>query len=140
MTPQDVTREARKYLGVRFCYQGRTVERGMDCVGLLYGVAHGVGLETDPVTNYSHRPDPVLLVENLEKYCDEVPLVRDMQPGDILVCSGAGEAPRHTMILTDEWTVIHASARHHKVVEHRLDEQTRNGIARVFRFKEMTHG
>lgn len=140
MTPHDITREARKWLGIKFAYQGRTRERGVDCVGILYGVAYGVGLTPEPFSNYSHTPDPVILIENLQKYCDEISFVRDMRPGDILVCSGAGETPRHTMILTTDMTVIHASAQHRKVVEHRLDEKTLNGIARVFRFKGMTYG
>jgi cell wall-associated NlpC family hydrolase len=111
---------------------------GMDCVGMLYGVAAGVGLHTVPVTNYRHAPGSAVLIPELERYCTEVEDLQDMRPGDILVVTTGGEDPQHTMILTRDNTVIHASARHRKVVEHRLDDKTRNGIAYVYRFKDVT--
>ena len=135
MTKQQICDAARKCIGFKWRHQGRTAT-GMDCVGLLYAVANGCGVATENVTNYRHAPGSAPLVAELQKYCIEVERT-ERQPGDILIVSIAGEDPNHTMILTNDNTVVHASARDRKVVEHRLDEKTENGICRVFRFKDV---
>jgi hypothetical protein len=36
---------------------------------------------------------------------------------------------------TGQGTVLHSSARHRKVVEHRFDDETRRGLCRIFRLR-----
>jgi cell wall-associated NlpC family hydrolase len=48
---EQIVEEARKYLGVRFRHQGRTVA-GIDCAGLILNVGNDLGLIEYSETGY----------------------------------------------------------------------------------------
>lgn len=137
MTGDELITIARKYVEAKtkWRHQGRDPKVGLDCVGLLYAVAWEAGILAEDVRNYSLRPGSRLLVAELLKYCDEVPVGASRNAGDILVVSVAGEDPQHTELWTGQGTVLHSSARHRKVVEHRFDDETRRGLCRIFRLR-----
>lgn len=126
---------ARKQLNVKWRHQGRQSGTALDCVGLLYVVAAECGLNIEDMRNYSTRPGSKTLYEQLMRYCDEVPMEAVRRPADILVVSVAGEDPQHTALWTGERTILHASARHRKVVEHGFDDETRRGLCKIFRLR-----
>lgn len=126
---------ARRHLNTKWRHQGREVGKGLDCVGLLYAVATDAGIVTEDIRNYNKRPGSSRLIEQLLRYCDEVPVDAPRLPGDILMVSVFGEDPQHVMLWTGQDTVIHASAAHRKVVEHRIDDETRRGLCKVFRLR-----
>ena len=135
MTGQELITMARKHLNTKWRHQGRQAGVALDCVGLLYAVADEAGITTEDVRNYNRRPGSMKLYEQLNRYCDEIPLESEMKPADILVVSVEGEEPQHVLLWTGQGTVIHSSARHRKVVEHRYDDETRRGLCKVFRLK-----
>lgn len=135
MTRSDLITSARKQLGVKWRHQGRTAGESLDCVGLLVVVASASGIPVEDMRNYSMRPGSKTLYAHLIKYCDEIDTAAPRLPADILVVSVAGEDPQHTALWTGDGTVLHASAKHRKVVEHRFDDETRRGLCKIFRLR-----
>lgn len=155
--------QARTWVGTRFHHQGRlkstdTHPGGVDCLGLLVGVAQELQLKDkvgkplalcdDPT--YPHMPDGVYLNQQLEQLFDNV-TADAMQCGDILVLQiDKSQAPTHLAIVTSgvdasgehdgsnysgSFGMIHAYAQARKVVEHALDENWRKRIYAVFRVR-----
>ena len=116
-------------------HQGREAGVALDCVGLLYHVAYMNGLNVEDIRNYSMRPGSTKLYETLAQYADKIALDQPRKPGDILVVSINGEDPQHTALWTGEGTVIHSSAKHRRVVEHRFDEDMRRGLCAIYRLR-----
>jgi NlpC/P60 family putative phage cell wall peptidase len=124
---EAIVAEARTWLGVPWRHQGWRRETGCDCVGLVRGVGHALGLidasDENPANvrfiGYSREPDPALMRAALALHL--VPVERQATgPGDVLWLRFAGE-PRHLAILADGETIIHALESVGRVVEHRLD-------------------
>lgn len=134
MTIQDFIDRARSYLNVRWRHQGRSREEGVDCVGLLWCAATECGLQPEDERHYGMKPGSEPVIRELRKYADEVP-VNERRTGDVLLVRVAGEDPQHTLLMTSASTVIHASARHRKVVEHALEARMVKQICRVFRLR-----
>jgi NlpC/P60 family putative phage cell wall peptidase len=134
-----IVAEARSWLGVPWRHQGWTRD-GCDCVGLVRGVAHALGLfdasDDNPAharfVGYPRQPDPPLMQAALALYFTPVPLAA-AGPGDVLWLRFAGE-PRHLAILGDDDSVIHALESMGKVVEHRLDARWRQRCIASWRF------
>lgn len=140
----DIVSQARTWLGTPFHHQARLKKKGCDCLGLIVGVVDELGLKDrngqplaayDEVT-YSAEPDGAYLTQKLTGLLDEVAL-EDAQPGD-LVLFNVRDNPQHLAILTDyEGTLgmIHCYLRTRGVVEHRLDDDWKRRISKVFRWQ-----
>lgn len=110
-TRAAVVAEARRWLGTPWVHQHRTHGIGVDCVGLVIGVARALGLVAPDFDfgGYSRQPDGTLL-----SVCD-AHMTRiqraDMQPGDVLVLA-IRDQPQHMGILGDYvhggLSIIHA--------------------------------
>jgi hypothetical protein len=138
---------ARGWIGTRFQHQGRlkksgTHKGGVDCLGLLIGVAVELKLkgrnnqllaEADE-TFYPHYPD----VRKLEARLGE--LLEPVGPGciaagDVLLIS-VDRSPQHLAIVSDMQQglgIIHAYAPARSVVEHYLDKWWRERIKAIFK-------
>lgn len=139
--PHPIVIEARRWLGTRFRHQGRRRASahdpgGVDCLGLLIGVAealtlqdrHGALLSRADEVSYGHLPDGARLAERLGELL--LPVER-MREGDILLFRLDGN-PQHLAIVSD-YGIIHAYAPARRVVEHRLDAAWEEKIAGIFR-------
>jgi len=138
---------ARGWIGTRFHHQGRlrkTAEHagGVDCLGLLAGVADELGLRgknneilsAADETDYSHQPDATRLRAKLVRLLEPVALGA-IVPGDILLLRIEG-SPQHLAIVSDceeGLGMIHAYAPARAVVEHRLDGWWQDKIEAAFR-------
>lgn len=137
MTGDEIVAAAREYLGTPFRHQGRVRGSGVDCVGLLVGVAQQLGIAVADRTNYNGIREPGEITAALEDNCREVP-IHDAQPGDVVVFwlrrpSGPDE---HVAILTDHG-IIHARQRRGgggRVVETGLSDNWRKRIMSAWRF------
>jgi cell wall-associated NlpC family hydrolase len=145
---QQIVASARSWRGTRFTHQGRlkatdTHKGGVDCLGLLVGVADELGLEKAgkrlsslDETDYSHFPDGKRLYGKLCEVMRRVDKV-NIQPGDVVLLEIKG-SPQHLAIISDYpdgLGMIHAYAASRKVVEHRLDDGWREKISTAFRFQ-----
>jgi len=140
----DIVAHARGWLGTPFHHQARLKGVGCDCLGLIVGVVNelelkdaiGTPLATYDEVTYSREPDGAYLTEKLVGLLDEVPLV-DMQAGDLALFR-VRDNPQHLAILTDyEGTIgmIHCFAQARRVVEHRLDDDWKSRLLKVFRWQ-----
>ncbi|MFZ5610169.1 MAG: NlpC/P60 family protein [Pseudomonadota bacterium] len=132
MTRDDLVAAARQCLGTPFRHQGRALGRGLDCVGLLIHVAHGVGLQTDDPCDYGRQPAHGLLERHLAAAgLAPIPPVAAL-PGDVLLFRIDGPA-QHVALASDKG-MIHAYALARRVVEHRLDPVWRARLVGAYRF------
>lgn len=141
----DIVTQARTWLGTPFHHQARLKGKGCDCLGLVVGVVDELGLKDatgtmlaayDEVT-YSKNPDGVYLTEKLTGLLLEVP-ADEARAGDLALFR-VRENPQHLAILTEyEGTLgmIHCFAPARKVVEHRLDDDWKSRMIKVFRWQQ----
>lgn len=138
---------ARSWIGTRFHHQGRikkttTHKGGVDCLGLLIGVASELNLQSNAGTllahederDYAHYPDSGRLIKRLSGLLTAIQ-PSQLVPGDILVLT-IDNRPQHLAIAAqqdEKTTMIHAYAPARAVVEHRMDSYWFERIAAVFR-------
>lgn len=137
----DIVDTARSWLGTRFHHQGRikktdTHKGGVDCLGLLIGVARELDLpfsQYDEV-DYPHYPDTQRLRANLASVMQEIS-VENIEIGDVLLLNIDG-SPQHLAIVSElagELAIIHAYAPAKAVVEHLLDDYWQKRMVAAFR-------
>ena len=138
---------ARSWIGTRFSHQGRRKKSthdagGVDCLGLLIGVAHELDLKDrtgrrfadSDCADYSKVPDGNRLHETLAELLELVAM-EQMRAGDIALFRLDGN-PQHLGIISDYANglgIIHAYVPSRNVVENRLDESWQEKIVAVFR-------
>lgn len=132
---------ARAELGTPFRHQGRIPGKALDCAGLVVRVAYKIEASYLDYSGYSRHPSDGLLESALDSQtCLERVALADMQPGDVLLMRFAGD-PQHLAIFAGfneqakSETIIHAEIRARKVCEHRLSDEWRGRIVRVYRFR-----
>ena len=142
---QDIVIQARTWLGTPFHHQARLKGKGCDCLGLIVGVVDELGLKDihgqplaayDEVT-YSREPDGAYLTQKLTALLEEVPFT-EAQAGDLALFT-VRDNPQHMALLTDyEGTLgmIHCYAQARRVVEHRLDDDWKSRLVKVFRWQQ----
>lgn len=117
-TGADIVTEARTWVGTPFHHQARLKGVGVDCAGVVIGVAHALGLSDFDTTCYGREPHRGQLRALLDEHMDKV---AEPQPGDVLVMVFDIEE-QHLAILTDSNTLIHAYEKVGKCVEHRYSD------------------
>lgn len=124
-TRTDVVAAARSWLGTPFHHQARLQGVGVDCVGLVIGVARTLGLVPPDfnVEAYPRMPDGKSLMHLVRLHMRELKLEEEMQPGDVVVVRFDAD-PQHLGILGDYrhggLSIIHAAAMPGRVIETRL--------------------
>lgn len=120
----DIVSAARGWLGTPYHHQARLKDVGVDCIGLVIGVARELQLiapEFD-VTGYSRHPDGRALMAMAREKMTPVTLDQ-MQIGDVVVV-GFDKLPQHFGIIGDYrhggFSIIHAASAYGQVIEQRL--------------------
>lgn len=127
----DIVFEARTWIGTPFKHQGRIKGLGVDCVGLIIGIAHFFNLTDFDYTNYSHVPDGFLLRQLLDQHLHAI-LIPEAKAGDIVLMRFEAQ-PQHVGILSD-YGIIHAYAQVRRCVEHRLDDLWQSRIVGAYAY------
>jgi len=83
VTLADIVDEARRHLGTPYAHQGR-LPGPLDCVGLIVGVAAGLGLSEYDDRTYGPMPDGVSLHRHLEHAMIRLASPELAQAGDML--------------------------------------------------------
>lgn len=145
-TRADIVTAARQWVGTRWRHQGAQRGVGVDCVGLLVGVALELGIAdarqgARPIEfdGYGRAPNPALLLKAAEMYLD---------PEDGLTLGGVllmrfHAAPQHFAIVSQLDPlpyIVHAYAQARKVVENRLDDLWRGRVVRHYQFRGVSDG
>lgn len=141
----NIVAQARTWLGTPFHHQARLKGKGCDCLGLIVGVVDELGLKDgngmrlaayDEVT-YSKEPDGAYLIQKLTGLLEEVP-THQARAGDLALFK-VRENPQHLAILSDYeggLGMIHSFAPSRRVVEHRLDDEWKSKMIKVFRWQQ----
>lgn len=98
---------ARSLIGCRFRPQGRTVEFGLDCLGLA-AIVYGVSPERVPANYRLRGPNLAALREGLQSFFRPI-AARRIVGGDLLLLD-AGRNQFHLAVKTDAG-FVHADAR-----------------------------
>lgn len=99
-------------------HMGRTIGRGLDCVGVPYAAAREVGVDLQPTRSYGLLPSESDLADGLAAYCDRV-----ADPADAHIWQvRSGRQARHVVVPVGlngcgQPLVVHAWGRNRKVVE-----------------------
>ena len=135
MTPREqIVAAARGWLGTPFHHQGRLKGVGVDCAGVIVGVANELGLSTPDIKGYGHRPDS----RELERLCFDhmTPVAIDeAEPGDVLLISIDGN-PQHLAFMTDAANgraMLHSYAPARRVVEHIISDDWTEKFTAAFK-------
>lgn len=143
VTPEQLVAEARRWIDTPFVHQGRLMGVGVDCVGLVVGVAQSLGLAPGYVDrrDYPRQPTDRYMGDQLNTHLVPVP-IDARQAGDVLWFAWARD-PQHLGMLTERNTVVHAygmdTGRRSRggVVETTLSGSHLAAIRRVYRFPEL---
>ena len=98
---------ARSLIGCRFRPQGRTVEFGLDCLGLA-AIGYGVSPERVPANYRLRGPNLAALREGLQSFFRPI-AARRIVGGDLILLD-AGRNQFHLAVKTDAG-FVHADAR-----------------------------
>ena len=125
-TRAQVAAQARGWIGTKFAHQHRARGVGVDCVGLVIGVARELGLvpEGFDVTGYATTPDGVALPTQCAAVMQPIQRA-EMGEGDVVLVAWNGGPPQHLGIVCTYrhggLAMVHADNRAHRcVVETRL--------------------
>lgn len=122
VTRQQVIDNASRMLGLPFLHQGRSLETGVDCVGLLVVMGQLIGYpDIKDVEGYRRIPSAETIRSVLSQNLIEIPLT-EMGVGDVFLMRMGGIKPRHTAILFSN-TVDYPNGK-----EPQLLHATKNGV------------
>ncbi len=122
----EIIAAARQWLGTPFHHQARLKGIGVDCIGLVIGVARELGLVAADfdIPAYPRVPDGTSLMGAARQHMTEM-AQSTMQPGDVIAVA-FGVDPQHFGILGDYrhggFSIIHAASNdgNNRVIETRL--------------------
>lgn len=139
-SPEEIIACARGWIGTPFHHQGRRKSVGVDCLGLLTGIAAELGLRDmkGALLSAHDRADyPFEAKHNdLQARLGEL-LTRKTgkpMPGDVALIR-LDRIPRHVAVVSDYVNglgLIHAYAQAGKVVEHALDSWWQKRVVGVY--------
>ena len=139
ITREQIVAEARTWLDTKYHHLGRVKNAGVDCAGLIIGVAHAVGISPEvDVKGYSRLPDSVQMKTYLDQYLERIEIA-DARAGDILFMSFASDQPQHLAIISQYDAgikyIIHAYATVKKCCEHFYDEIWKKRTVAAYAYK-----
>ena len=124
MPRTQIVEAARQWIDTPFHHQARLKGVGVDCVGLVIGVARELALVPQDldVLGYPRTPDGTSLMATMRQHMTEIDRAA-MQPGDVIVVS-FDKDPQHLAILGNYrhggLSIIHAAGNTGRVIETRL--------------------
>jgi cell wall-associated NlpC family hydrolase len=133
-TSKKIIEKAREYIGTPFRHQGRLKGVGVDCAGLVVGVAKELKISDFDFRAYGAMPNSSKLQIILNEQMDKIN-VSDAKIGDVYLMKFDKE-PQHLGIKTDIG-IIHSYSDAGAVVEHRIDEIWQSRILGAYRFKKV---
>ncbi len=142
VTIQEVVDSARTWVGTPYKDKGREKGVAGDCLAMLLGTGHDLGITNYDINEYTVRPNPKKLVEETEKVLIRQRRGRaDLRFGDIVLMKFR-TIPMHFGIIADlatPFSLIHASLELGFCCEHRLDDEMRRKIFRIYRAPGVTY-
>lgn len=130
---KDIIAKARSWIGIKYRFRGRS-RQGIDCSGLIVGVANDLKIFDYDFTNYVLNDPEVIHKHILKSGMFEIN-VNDRLPADILNIAIKNH-PIHLAILVNEARMVHTNQTVNMVVECSIPHK-RDRIVRVYRYPNM---
>ena len=133
ITSEQVVAEARRWLGTPYQHQARVLGVGVDCAGLIIGVARNLDILDVDYTGYGRTPHEGRLRATVEAHL----LRTDQWSAGCVLLMGFLVGPsdeQHLGILTGDDTIIHAYAHAGECVEHRYSSAWRARTRGLYRY------
>lgn len=150
MTRDQVFLQARTWLGSPYKHMGRSKTAGVDCVGIVIGVASELGYEIEAPTRYTTAPSGDMLVEHCEKSLRrqerDIEAIRQgnlasLKQGDICLFWGfTRQMAQHFCFVGDlgsRKTMLHAWSKHGQVVEHGMHAEWGRRVMAVYAYPQL---
>lgn len=148
---KQVVKAARSWLETKYHHQGRLkksaeTQGGVDCIGLIIGMAKELGLKSKTgkllsefdETGYSPQPDGISLKKFLDAHLILID-VESIKAGDVLLFK-LFRHPQHVGLVTnydgENLGIIHCHSGSGRVVEHVLSESWKRMLVAGYRFIE----
>lgn len=134
----QIVATARTFLDTKWTHQGRVLQAGIDCIGLLTETAKGCSLDVeDYPTDYQRAPQGDLLVQAMNDRL--VPIATSLaKPGDILTFwFDTTKRPSHVALVTP-LGIIHTYDRIGRVVEHSLSSWWKQRVFNAYEFRQIS--
>lgn len=136
VTRAEFIAEARTWLGTPFHHQGRLKGVGVDCAGLVIGVARDLGLSTWDVDGYGMVPNGRHLRQLANSVMNQIPRA-ELSPGDVVLMKWVS-FPQHVAIITPGaglggLGLLHSYAKIGKCLEHGLTQDWWDRIVQAYR-------
>lgn len=106
---------AEALVGTRFRLHGRSVETGLDCIGLLAAALEAIGRPAPLPTGYGLRSHVLPALDGFAEACGFGGTDADILPGDVLLLR-VGPCQHHLAIAASRGRFIHAHAGLRRVV------------------------
>lgn len=140
ITRDIVINKALEYVETPYKHQGRKKGIGVDCVGLIIGVATELNIFDLNNDNTSYRmiPDGNLLMKKARENLVEKN-INDLENGDVLVMT-FDLYPQHFAFYykkNNEEFIIHSYSKIKKVLVQRYDQSWKDKTQFAFSFKEL---
>lgn len=128
-----VVAEARRWIGTPYQHQARLLGVGVDCAGLVMGVAKELGLADLQYRDYGQLPHKGMLRQICDRHFTPI---GELESGAILLM-GFSPGPaqeQHLAIYTGAQSIVHAYANAGCCVEHRYTSIWRARTRQVYRY------
>ena len=138
-TQAEVVAAARGWIGTPFQHQARLRGVGVDCIGVVVGVARELGLSDYDISGYGAAPYAALVTREADDHMDRVPITA-MRAGDVLMLRIEND-PQHFGIVTEVpgaggvARFVHAFSKVGRCVETSLDRFWHSRVVAVYRFR-----
>lgn len=134
---QHIVDTARGWLDIRYRHQGRSKEKGVDCVGLIIGVGEEIGLQLIAPEFYAESPSSNLVLRYADKQLVSIPN-KELAIGRVAILWGFDRNEAQHLAIVGEHagrlTMIHSFSKAGKVLEHSWDSFWMKRLVRVYEF------
>ena len=130
MIRRDAVDRARGWLGTPFHHQGRQNAVGVDCIGLIMGVARELQVSDYEFHGYSIQPCAKTLLAEVEKHLVRVGKLNEA----CILLFNIIKEPQHFAMYTgtETNTIIHAYSGAGKVIEQDFDTVWRRRLLGIY--------
>ena len=133
---EAIVAEARTWLGTPFRHQGRLKGVGVDCAGVVIGVATELEIPCNDVSGYGRIPSKGKFHTELSARLDPIQL-SDVLPGDMMTFAWRGEAQHIAIVSTvgEHILLIHAWQEIGSCVENIFDPIWQQRLRGCWRYR-----
>lgn len=132
----QIVAAARAYIGTPFVHQGRLCGVGIDCAGLVLGVAADLGMRAVEVSGYGRSPDEDRFRSIVREHLDMIAWP-EVLPGDVLTFQFVAEQHLAIVATVSPCAIVHAFEKVGRCVEQPLDAVWLRRLRGCYRFPEV---